>query len=83
MSDHPMDQAVALATPLALAEQPQGFVAKMGALPAAAKMKLGMATAALIATLVAMTMWASQGDWRVLYANLPEKDAGVVDPHPL
>ena len=40
MSDHPMDQAVALATPLALAEQPQGFVAKMGALPAAAKMKL-------------------------------------------
>lgn len=78
MSDHPMDQAVALATPLAVAEQPVGFVAKVGALPAATKMKLGMATAALMATLVAMTMWASQGDWRVLYANLPEKDAGAI-----
>jgi flagellar M-ring protein FliF len=73
-----MDQAVALATPLAVAEQPVGFVAKMGALPAATKMKLGMATAALMATLVAMTMWASQGDWRVLYANLPDKDSGAI-----
>ena len=50
----------------------------MAALPAAAKMKLGMATAALLATVAAMAMWASQGDWRVLYANLPDKDAGAI-----
>jgi flagellar M-ring protein FliF len=73
-----MDQAVALATPLVPAEQPVGFVAKMGALPAATKMKLGAALAALAATVVAMTLWASQGDWRVLYANLPEKEAGAI-----
>ncbi len=73
-----MDQAVALATPLVPAEQPTGFVARMGALPAATKMKLGAALAALAATVVAMTLWASQGDWRVLYANLPEKEAGAI-----
>jgi flagellar M-ring protein FliF len=50
----------------------------MGALPAATKFKLGVALAGLLATLVAISLWASQGDWRVLYANLPEKDAGAI-----
>jgi len=73
-----MDQAVVPAVPLVPAELPTGFIGKMGALPATTKMKLGVAVAALLATVVAMAMWASQGDWRVLYANLPDKDAGAI-----
>lgn len=48
------------------------------ALPAATRLKLGVALAALVATVVAMALWANQGDWKVLYANLPDKDAGAI-----
>jgi flagellar M-ring protein FliF len=47
-------------------------------MPAATKLKLGIGLAALAATLVAMVLWASQGDWRVLYAGLPDKEAGAI-----
>ncbi len=64
--------------PLVPAEAPSGLIGRLGAMPAAAKMKLGIAVAALVATVVAMAMWASQGDWRVLYAGLPDKEAGAI-----
>jgi flagellar M-ring protein FliF len=51
---------------------------RLAALPAATKMKLGIAAAALVAAVVAMAMWANQGDWRVLYAGLPDKEAGAI-----
>lgn len=57
---------------------PANFVGKMVALPAASKMKLGIGLAALLATLVAIALWSSKGDWKVLYANLPDKEAGAI-----
>jgi flagellar M-ring protein FliF len=47
-------------------------------MPAANKMKLGAAVAAVLAALVAMAIWAGQGDWKILYANLPDKEAGTI-----
>ena len=55
-----------------------GLPARLQALPAAAKMKLGVALAALAAVVVALLLWANQGDWRVLYSNLPDKEAGAI-----
>ena len=54
------------------------MLAKFTALPPATKMKLGIGLAALLAAVVAMALWARQGDYRVLYANLPDKDGGAV-----
>lgn len=65
--------------PVALVpEAPPGLLGRLTALPAGTKMKLGVAVAALAAAVVAMAMWASQGDWRVLYAGLPDKEAGAI-----
>jgi flagellar M-ring protein FliF len=41
-------------------------------------MKLGAGLALLLATIVAIGLWSAQGDWRVLFANLPDKDGGAV-----
>ncbi|MBT9598380.1 MAG: flagellar M-ring protein FliF [Vitreoscilla sp.] len=70
----------ATVAPIPLVPDPaaQGLVGRLAALPAASKMKLGLALAALLATVVAMAMWANQGDWRVLYAGLPDKEAGAI-----
>jgi flagellar M-ring protein FliF len=51
---------------------------RLGALPTAAKMKLGLGAAGLIAVLVALSMWSARGDYKVLYANLNEKDGGAI-----
>ena len=71
-----MDQ-VAVPVPLVPA-QPPGTLTKLMALPAATRLKLGVALAGVIAAMVAIALWASQGDWKVLYVNLPDKDAGAV-----
>lgn len=73
-----MDATAAVPVPLVPAEAPNGLIGRLTAMPAATKMKLGIAIAALAATVVAMAMWASQGDWRVLYAGLPDKEAGAI-----
>jgi flagellar M-ring protein FliF len=72
-----MEQA-ALTVPLMPASPPDTFTGKMAALPAASKMKLGVGLAALLAALVALALWSSKGDWKVLYANLPDKEAGAI-----
>lgn len=69
--------AAAMPVPL-VPEAPAGLIGRLAALPAATKMKLGIAVAAVAAVMVAMAMWASQGDWRVLYAGLPDKEAGAI-----
>lgn len=73
-----MDATAAVPVPLVPAEPPHGLVGRLVAMPAPTKMKLGVALAALVATVIAMAMWASQGDWRVLYAGLPDKEAGAI-----
>jgi flagellar M-ring protein FliF len=53
-------------------------LSRLSALPAAAKMKLGFGAAGLIAVLAALSMWSARGDYKVLYANLNEKDGGAI-----
>ena len=70
-----MEQALAPAVPLAVAPGP---LDRMMAMPAGAKMKLGAGVAGLAAVIVAICLWSSQGDYRVLFANLPDKEGGAV-----
>ncbi len=70
-----MEQALATAVPLAVAPGP---VDRLMAMPASAKMKLGVGLAGLVAVIIAIGLWSSQGDYRVLFANLPDKEGGAV-----
>ncbi|MEO8154818.1 MAG: flagellar basal-body MS-ring/collar protein FliF [Rhizobacter sp.] len=72
-----MDNAVAIANPNQLAN-PGGFGARLAALPAKSRISLGLGIAALVAVLAAITLWSSQGDYKVLYANLSDKDGGAI-----
>ncbi len=65
-------------TPAAPQTGDNGALSRLGALPAAAKMKLGLGAAGLIAVLAALSMWSARGDYKVLYANLNEKDGGAI-----
>ena len=53
-------------------------LARLAALPARSKMMLAAGAAGLIAVFVALLLWQSRPDYRVLYANLSEKDGGAV-----
>jgi flagellar M-ring protein FliF len=55
-----------------------GFGGRLAAMPAKAKLSMGLGIAALLAVVLAMTMWSSQGDYKVLYANLSDKDGGAI-----
>jgi len=73
----PMDNAVALKNPNPLADG-GSFGARLVALPAKSKLSLGLGLAALVGVVLAMTLWSSQGDYKVLYANLSDKDGGAI-----
>ncbi len=47
-------------------------------MPLKAKVSLGVGLAALAAVVFALSMWSSQGDYKVLYANLSDKDGGAI-----
>ncbi len=72
-----MDNAVAINPALPLVE-PGTFGGRLAAMPMRSKLSLGLGIAALAATLLAMTLWSSQGDYKVLYANLSDKDGGAI-----
>lgn len=74
-----MDQAVVpiAAQTLEASATPRAF-AQWAAMPGAAKLRLGLGVAALIAIVLALTTWRSDGDYRVLYANLSDKDGGAI-----
>lgn len=72
-----MDNAVAIANPNVLPAN-AGFGARLAALPVKSRIGLGLGVAALIAVLAALTLWSSQGDYKVLYANLSDKDGGAI-----
>ncbi len=65
-------------TPAAPPIGDHGALSRLAALPAAAKMKLGFGAAGLVAVLAALSMWSARGDYKVLYANLNEKDGGAI-----
>lgn len=73
-----MDNAIALAQPTPLVPAAPGFGARLAALPVKSRVSLGLGVAALIAVLAAITLWSSQGDYKVLYANLSDKDGGAI-----
>lgn len=73
-----MDNAVALATPTSLVPASPGFGARLAALPPKSRVSLGIGVAALVAVVAALTLWSSQGDYKVLYANLSDKDGGAI-----
>ncbi len=80
-----MDVTVAQPQALAVAPSgqvieavPNGFVQRVMALPAQRKMMLGGGIAVLLAIFAAMMMWGREGDYRVLYTNLSDKDGGAI-----
>jgi flagellar M-ring protein FliF len=72
-----MDNAVALNSSLPLA-LPANFTGRIMALPARAKLSVALGLAALVGIVLALTLGTSQGDYRILYANLSDKDGGAV-----
>jgi len=73
-----MESAVVPQTPQTLVPAPTGFGSRLAALPAATKLKAGAGIAALVAVLVAMALSLHQGDYKVLFANISEKDGGAI-----
>jgi flagellar M-ring protein FliF len=72
-----MDNAVVI-TPNASLAQSATFAGRIGAMPLRSKVSALIGVAALAAVVYAMTLWNSQGDYKVLYANLADKDGGAV-----
>jgi flagellar M-ring protein FliF len=74
-----MDNAVAVnRNNLPQATPAPGFGSRLAELPARTKMMFGLGIAALLAVVVAMSLWGNQGDYKVLYANLSDKDGGAI-----
>ncbi|MDP1693160.1 MAG: flagellar basal-body MS-ring/collar protein FliF [Burkholderiaceae bacterium] len=70
-----MDHAIAqTGTPVA----PSSPASPLLAMPAKAKLMLGAGVAGLAAVVVALALWSNKGDYKVLYANLSEKDGGAI-----
>jgi flagellar M-ring protein FliF len=72
-----MDNAVILKSPGDLTAAP-GFGARLASLPPKSKFNLGLGAAALAGVVLALLMWSNQGDYKVLYANLSDKDGGAI-----
>ena len=72
-----MNDAVAISNALPLVE-PASFAGRMAALPMRSKLGMALGVAALAGVVLAMTLWSSKGDFKVLYANLSDKDGGAV-----
>ena len=72
-----MDNAVVLNADNTLLLTP-GLGSRMAALPARSKFALGLGVAALGAVVLTLTLWSGQGDYKVLYANLSDKDGGAI-----
>ena len=50
----------------------------LSGMPAKAKLMLGAGIAGIAAVVVALSLWGQKGDYKVLYANLSEKDGGAI-----
>ncbi len=72
-----MDNALVSQTPL-VQVVPPGFGQRLAALPLRSKLSAAIGVAALAGVVLAMTLFSSKGDFKVLYANLSDKDGGAV-----
>jgi flagellar M-ring protein FliF len=73
-----MDNAVVPINKPATPVVADGMASRVAALPARAKFMAGLGLAALLAVLVALSLTMRQGDYKVLFANLSEKDGGPI-----
>ncbi len=73
-----MDHAVAPLPPQTLVPLNSGFGARLAHLPARSLLALATGIAALVAVAAALLMMNNQGDYRVLFAGLSDKDGGAV-----
>ena len=71
-----MDNAVALTSSNTAVTG--GFAGRLQAMPMKSKLSALIGVLALAGIVYAMTLWNSQGDFKVLYANLADKDGGAV-----
>ncbi|WP_119157487.1 flagellar basal-body MS-ring/collar protein FliF [Aquabacterium tepidiphilum] len=70
-----MDNSVALqASP----PPPSGLMSRLAELPPKRRLALGGGVAALVAIALVLAMWSSKPDYKVLYANLSDKDGGAI-----
>lgn len=72
-----MDNALATRTPSQPAEA-TGLGARLAELPLRTKATFGLGVASLMAVVLAMALWGNKGDYKVLYANLSDKDGGAI-----
>ena len=72
-----MNNAVVVNNPSGVQTVPT-FGSRMVALPTRSKLALGVGIAALAGIVLGITLWGSQGDYKVLYANLSDKDGGAI-----
>jgi flagellar M-ring protein FliF len=75
-----MDNAVAPLSPQTLVPlQPaSGFAGRLAALPTRSLLALGIGVALLLAVAVALMLRQAEGEYRVLFAGLSDKDGGAV-----
>ena len=78
-----MDNAVAqtsapLLVPNGTGYAAPGFAGRVAALPMKSKLSMLLGVLALIGVLLALTFTSRQGDYKLLFANLSEKDGGLV-----
>ncbi len=76
-----MDNAVAPLAPqtlVPLQAAPPSLGARLMALPSRSLLALGVGVALLLAVAVALTLRHNQGDYKVLFAGLSDKDGGAV-----
>jgi flagellar M-ring protein FliF len=80
-SNHHMDNALTTTVPngaVRAGAGADGFMARLTAVPVKAMVMLTLGVAALAAVIAALAMWSKSGDYRVLYANLSDKDGGAI-----
>src|SRR5215510_9251563 len=74
-----MDNALTPALlPAAARPASEGLMARLTAVPVKAMVMLTLGVAALAAVIAALAMWSKSGDYRVLFANLSDKDGGAI-----
>src|SRR3989475_9332244 len=73
-----MDNAISPVPPQALVPADNGVLGRLAALPARSKLMLTGGVAALVAVALSFALIGNSGDYKVLYANLSDKDGGAI-----